>query len=336
MSYTINLGQWNSVFAVPSSVVDKYIKLATEAQLKVLLYILRHSGEEIGEDELSSDLRIDKQEVVNAIAFWTEQGLLAQMDNAVLKPAEPAASTLAAASKPEEKPGKPRTTVSRAQRPEPAFVAKLLKEDTNLAGLLEEAQTVLNKPLSPGDTATLVMLYNSFGLPCDVLAMMINYLASTGRADMRSIERTGLQWSDDGIKTAKEAELVIERAESSRSAWKSVSKLLGIRNIGNPTKSQLEHADRWVNIWGFSDEMITEAYERCVNSKGEYNIRYINAILQKWYDKRMFSLDTLREQEASVKRKPKTGGSKKNSSVFSADDASFDITKYENTSLFDD
>ena len=44
MSYHINLGQWNSVFAVPASLVDQHIKLASEAQLKVLLYILRHSG----------------------------------------------------------------------------------------------------------------------------------------------------------------------------------------------------------------------------------------------------------------------------------------------------
>ena len=49
MSYTIDLGQWNSIFAVPASVVDNHIKLATEAQLKVLLYILRNSGTELDE-----------------------------------------------------------------------------------------------------------------------------------------------------------------------------------------------------------------------------------------------------------------------------------------------
>ena len=336
MLYMIDLGQWNSVFAVPSSVVDKYIKIATEAQLKVLLYILRHSGEEISEETLSSALRIDATEAQNALSFWTEHGLLAQRDTGVLKPADTAVSTAEALSAPAEKPGKPRTAVSRAQRPEPAFVAKLLKEDTNLAGLLEEAQTVLNKPLSPGDTATLVMLYDSFGLPCDVIALMINHLASDGGANMRTIERTGIRWADDGIRTAEDAEREIERMAGSREAWGRVSSLLGIRNVGHPTKSQLEHADRWVNTWGFNDEMIAEAYERCVNTKGEYNIRYINAILQKWYDKRIFSLDALHEHEAAAKRKSKSGSASKKGSVFSADDASFDISKYENRSLFDD
>ena len=42
MNYSLDAGAWNSVFAVPSSVVDKYIKLADGASLKLLLYLLRH------------------------------------------------------------------------------------------------------------------------------------------------------------------------------------------------------------------------------------------------------------------------------------------------------
>ena len=77
MSYTIDLGQWNSIFAVPASVVDNHIKLATEAQLKVLLYILRNSGTELDDDRISSALHIDPAEVKNAVDFWTERGLIA-------------------------------------------------------------------------------------------------------------------------------------------------------------------------------------------------------------------------------------------------------------------
>ena len=37
MEYKLNLGSWNSVFAVPSDIVDKHLKLAGAVQLKVLL-----------------------------------------------------------------------------------------------------------------------------------------------------------------------------------------------------------------------------------------------------------------------------------------------------------
>lgn len=339
MSYQIHLGQWNSIFAVPSAVVDQYIKLANEAQLKVLLYLLRHAGEDIPDSSLSDALHISAEEVANALQFWTECELLKEEKGIYTPsghPTEAATAPAKTVSEPDEKQKKPHTTVSRAQRPDSLFVSKLLQEDPYLASLLEEVQSVLKKPLSSGDTATIVMLYDSFGLPCEVIGLLLNYLNSVGSANMRAIEKLGIRWSDEGIKTIADAEREIERMMSSREAWGRVSALLGIRNIGNPTKSQLEHADRWLNLWGFSDEMITEAYERCVNTKGEYNIRYINAILQRWHEKNLKSLDALKQEEASAKNKPKAKGKSGKGSVFSVEGASFDISKYESNSLFDD
>ena len=43
MEYFLNAGNFGSVFAVPISVVDNYIKLANEASIKVLLYMLRNN-----------------------------------------------------------------------------------------------------------------------------------------------------------------------------------------------------------------------------------------------------------------------------------------------------
>lgn len=339
MSYQINLGCWNEIFAVPAAVVDQHIKIASEAQLKVLLYLLRHSGKSLETSDIAKALNLSEQEAKNAVEFWSERELLTSVGDS-LAPAqgEQTASVSAPDTQPDipEKPKKPRTTVSRAQRPDPMFVSKLLKEDVYLASLLENVQSDLNKPLSPGDTAMIVMLYDTFGLPCEVIALLIEYLKSIGCANMRSIEKYGIRWADDGIKTVSDAQREIERMTNSREAWGSVSSLLGIRNIGNPTKSQLDHANRWVNEWGFSDEMIVEAYERCVNTKGEYNIRYINAILQKWNNKGIKSLDTLKEEESAAKNKQKKKKTSPKGSVFSTENASFDVSEYEESSLFDD
>ena len=332
MSYQINLGQWNSVFAVPSALVDRHIKLASQTQLRVILYLLRHSGENIGTESLCGALSISAEEAQNAVDFWIERGMIADHGGELAPAAAKAAETTQTSAK---KATVKRTTVSRATRPDSAFVAKVMQEDNNLVGLLDEAQTVLGKPLAPGDTATLVMLYISFGLPCVVLALMINYIASTGHGGIRAVEKLGLKWADDGVFTVEAAEAEIERMTQSREAWGRVSSLLGIRNVGIPTKAQQDYAYCWTVTWGFNDEMIVEAYERCVNTKGEYNIKYINAILKKWYEKRIFSLDELNRDEAASKKATKSKPSPKGS-VYSADNASFDITKYENQTLFDE
>ena len=338
MSYSINLGQWNHIFAVPASVADQHLKLATEAQLKVLLYLLRHAGENVSDEQLSQATAVSAEEASNAAAFWIERGVLIRNGGELTPPqaaAEASAVHAPAGEEPKAEPREHHTAVSRAVRPDTAFVTDLLREDKNLAGLLEEAQNVMQKPLSPGDTATLVMLYSTFGIPCEVLAMLLHYVASIGSANMRTVERIGISWSDAGIDTVEAAEHEIDRMIHSREAWGRVSSLLGLVTIGRPTQAQLMNADRWLNEWGFNDEMILEAYERCVNSKGAYHMSYLNAILKRWYEKRIFSLDALKASEAKAPaKKPQKKSAK--GSVFSAEGASFDLAQYEKQSLFDE
>ena len=54
MNYSINLGAWKSVFAVPSAVVDDYILLASSAAIKTLLYLLRHGGDSFSEKQIAN------------------------------------------------------------------------------------------------------------------------------------------------------------------------------------------------------------------------------------------------------------------------------------------
>ena len=336
MSYQINLGQWKSVFAVPSALVDQHIKIASEAQLKVLLYLLRHAEEELSDEQLSSALRLSEEEVKNAVDFWIERELLAHSEG-VLAPSAAVKTEQKPVIPAEEKPKKQHTALSRARRPDPDHVSKLLRENKLLSQFMEEAQGIMQKTLSPGDTATLVMLYDSFGLPCEVITLLIQHLSSTGNANMRSIEKMGINWADDGIRTVQDAEAKIAQLNASREAWGRVSSLLGIRNVGHPTKAQMENAHRWLDTWSFNDEMIVEAYERCVNTKGEYNMSYTNAILKRWHEKGINSLDRLREEESAKRHKPKAKARKSGKgSVFSVEGASFDVSQYENNSLFDD
>ena len=53
MEYTLHMGPWSSVFAVPTALVDRYIKLAGKEQLQVLLWMLRHGGEAVQPDLLA-------------------------------------------------------------------------------------------------------------------------------------------------------------------------------------------------------------------------------------------------------------------------------------------
>ena len=76
MLIELNIGKWGSIFPVPNSVVDEDIKLATENQLKVLLYVLRHNGDTLTEEILSDKLGINSDDVTDALNFWVSREVL--------------------------------------------------------------------------------------------------------------------------------------------------------------------------------------------------------------------------------------------------------------------
>jgi len=80
MDFMINPLKWNNSFAVPSEVVDKHIRLAGSVQLKVLLWMMRHSAEEKNMDEMSKDLGVSVADCSDALTFWSEMGLLVATD----------------------------------------------------------------------------------------------------------------------------------------------------------------------------------------------------------------------------------------------------------------
>lgn len=331
MSYKISLGAWGSVFAVPSSLVDAHLKLATESSLKVLLYILRNSDRDNSLEDIAKAVSVHPDEVKDAVDFWIERGLVTSTDSVLTATLATQVEVKSDTEQTEIPVSKKPRAMSRSVRPDPRFVARRLSESKDLASLMDEAQIALSKPLSSGDTATLVMLHDTDGLPCDVLALLINYCVSEGKGNMRAIERMGTQWASEGIFTIADAEQKIIRLSQSNNAWTKVSKLFGLKNIGSPTKSQLSYANVWCNEWKFSDDMILEAYERCVNQKGEYNIKYINGILAKWYSADIFNLDDLKTADENSSKKMSSKSAKQ-----SDRHASYDLETFESKSLFTD
>ncbi len=75
--YSTGAGAWNSVFAVPSDVVDKYIKLAGAAQLKVLLWLLRNNckRDKITANDIATALNMNPIDVKDCMEFWLNVGL---------------------------------------------------------------------------------------------------------------------------------------------------------------------------------------------------------------------------------------------------------------------
>ncbi|MBE6737263.1 MAG: DnaD domain protein [Ruminococcaceae bacterium] len=339
MAYLINLGGWGSVFAVPASIVDNGLKLASETQLKVVLYILRHGGERITDETVSEALSIHTEDVRDAIEYWVGKGLFISTGNELCvadnnqsndtpNVTEQIVSVSDEKAHKTEKKEKPRP-VSRSQKPEPAYVRARIKGDSKLKFLMDETASLLGKLLSQPDMATILMLHDTDGLPVDVILMLVGHCKEIGMGNMKYIEKTGIRWANDGVFTVNLAEEKIKSYSEFTSAWNTVATVFGIHLTGSPTEKQLEFAGRWVNEWMLSESMLRLAYERCVDIKGEVKLSYINGILKRWNENSLKTVDDVIKFDAQ-------SSSKKHKSKTSGDLASYDIDAYESKSIFDD
>ncbi len=326
MSINLNLGKWGGIFPVPNCVVDEEIRMATETQLKVLLFVLRNSQNSLTEKYVGEQLNIAEDDVKDAISYWIDRGVLgmggtlpesnAENNSVQTKEVEPAK---------ENQHKKPRA-VSRSQKPDSIFVAQRINTDPELSALLQEIETLFGRPISSGDTATVVMLHDTDGLPYDVLFMLVNYCHSIGKDNMKYIEKVGIAWASEEVTTVERAEEKIETLQLYGEAWTHIAMLFGIHNTGAPTKAQQENANRWINEWHFPDELLKEAYERCVNKKNSFSLTYTNGILKNW---KKYNINSLKELYAFEEKSERPKATPK------PNEASYDIEKYENFSLFD-
>lgn len=334
MGININLGAWNGVFAVPNDVVDKYIRLATEKQLKVLLWLLRNAGSEYTAEEIAQALSVHPLDIGDYIQFWVNAGLLCEMPQGLVpaqrqaeKPLPEEKADGQAQAQQEKVPAekkKPRA-LSRPQKPDSAYVAKRLSESGELSFLMEEAQVILGRPLSGGDSATLLMLHEDDGLPVDVILMILQYAVGEGKTAMRYIERVGADWASEDIDSVEKAEEKLRAIAGTKDAWRKVSRIFGLNSTGSPTKTQLECAGRWVNEWKYQEEMLRLAYETCVDTKGEYNLKYIDGIIKRWHSA---GITAPQDVENAKKPKKKETAQKRGTS--------YDIDELESLSMFDD
>ena len=337
MSYSINLGSWNSVFAVPCSVVDDNLKLAGSVQLKVLLWVLRHAGEPFEAKDIADALGIDRADVGDAMLYWRENGLISVDGETLSPPASTAADEKVEPAPLQQKvagpPEKPHHLLSRPQKPDSEFVAKRMAESKEIACLMQSAQQILGRLLSGGDLATLLMIHDDYGLPCDVIAMLIQYAVNAGRANMRYIEKAAIDWADNDINTHEKAEGRLNLLAKDQKAWRTVEQAVGSPHRA-PSKREESLAPIWVNEWKFSPEMIREAYDRTIDGAGKYQTAYMNKILERWHKDEITTAKQAADEEAEhvkARSSHKSGNGKQEKQK----KYTFDIDEYERTSMND-
>ena len=320
MEYRINPEVWKSVFAVPCMIVDENIKLSGAAQLKVLLWVLRHWGEEFETDDISDALGMQNADVKDCMQYWCEMGVMLKGETS--KQVE--VTVKESEDKKEQSTNK--VVVLKPEKPDSKHVAEMVLNDKDVAYMMNFAEGVFGRLLSNNDRSTLLFIHEYYAMPIGVMVMMLEYLSGAGKCNTKYIEQLAADWWNKGITTFEKAEQQIQYMTENEGY---VNKLLSVvGQSGRPaTKAEINAAVLWFGEWKLSEEMIKEAYEKSVMNTGKYTFAYMKKIVTSWHEKGINTLEKAKKEEQNYKK------TKSKSTEGYA--ATYDIAAYESVSAAD-
>lgn len=319
MAYRLNLGEWNDIFAVPKSVVNKYIKLAKEDYIKVLLVILANAGKSVSENEISELCGVSQVNVKDAILFWCEHNIIDLSENEITPFKSESCFAEAVTNeqadiKPIDKILKKDEGISEISVSENVKiktrapitlslyeVSERINSADELKWAVSQIEKLFSKLLTQSEISVIVFLYDYAGLSADIIIMIAEYCASIDKANMRFVEKTAYSWIDKGIDTHQKIENHITELITEKNNEALIKSAFGIwdRNL---TTKQKEYLPVWLEKWGFSVEMIKLAYEMCIDNTGKLAFPYINKILNSWYEKGIKTPKDVEDNEKSRKQ----------------------------------
>ncbi len=266
MGYFINPAALMPFFAVPCSLADKHLKLASPDAVRVLLFVLRNPEREISPETIAEFFKMDVFDVCDCLDYWVNAGVIGSQKEK--QPVE------------EEKAVK--TVRAKAIKPTRAEIARRGAESEKVRFLLNEAQIKFARPLSENESATLLWLLDDAGVDVSLILMAAQYSAQKGKCNIREIEKTCLDWADNSVTTIAEAEERIALLNRQETAWRMLTAVCGIEKR-NPSTKEREACDLFINEWGFSREMIKAAFDVCVDATGKFSLPYMKKVLAKWH-----------------------------------------------------
>ena len=279
---------------------NNIIRLACTIQLKVLSIIMKNSDKSYTSEQIASELRKNISDVEESLEFWTNLNIIKIND---------------ISAKNNKEDLKNKSTIKKVKK---EYIIERLENSDEIKYLLNEAEKIMGRPLSCSDINIFMSLKDVEGLPCNVILMLIQYCAKLGKASTRYIEKVGLDWARSDIDSVTKAEEKIKNLDYSRELWTKFEKIIGCTHR-SPTAKEKEAISRWFIDWKFDENMIKEAYDRCVDNKGSYKLSYMDGIIKKWKKSNITTIDEVnRFPKYKTKSKP-----------------SYNLEEYASLSIFD-
>ena len=327
MTYSVNPKYLNKGFYIPSVIVDKHLRLASGEQIKVLLLILRKAPEMLDENEIAKKLKYTVSDVEDYLQYWVMMGVLDENNEPVQdEPVKYIPKSDTPAKKEEPKPEKNNEPqpVPSYSKPSVSEIATRITESKEIANLFNELQSKLGKTIGYDGQCTFLLLHDRYGLPTEVIFMLVDYCIQLGKTGYSYIETVGIRWSEQEIDTIDRAAEKIASIDVVEKFWKKFTAATGISNP-KPTTAQRELIEKWLSR-KMNFDMIILAYEQMSEATGKLSFSYMDKVLDGWYNEGY-------KTPSDVKNAKKAKADASKAAREKGKEASYDLDKYSEKSI---
>lgn len=262
----------NDFINVPFDFIENYLPEANATFVKIYIYLLM-LGEKNAEksfNEIAKTLGILESDLVNAIDYWKEAGLIfADGEN------------IRFLSKKQDSV-KIEADLYADEDTEAQNIAEIITENSELSDMFMFAQEILGKTITEKDMQTIYWLYEDLKMPIQVILMLIEYCVSKGKNRISYIEKVAVSWNEMGLNNVEAVTNYLKSEEQKTGFLYSVRRLMGIADR-NLSQIEEQYLTKWHNEFLMSEEMIALAYEYCIIQTAKLSFPYMDKIITRWH-----------------------------------------------------
>lgn len=286
----------SDVTIVPNIFIDQFMPSANGAYVKVYLYLLRcfmGNCPEVTISSIADRLENTEKDIIRALTYWEKLNLLTLtrnsskditsirlVDLSIAQSVNPEINNdldseldeIAVSIHTETKPA--------IRQSYPADKVAQLTNNDEIKWALHIVEIYLDRPLKPMDLQLILYLYEELHFSPELIMYLYEYCVSKGKKNASYIEAVALTWAEEGIDTEEKAK---EATTAYNDHFNTVNKAFGLNRA--PGQIERQYITKWVEVFGFSDEIITEACNRTILRTQKPDFKYTDKILETWFKK---------------------------------------------------
>lgn len=254
---------------IDNAFIDDYLKEANGDFVKVYLLCLRlgYLREASSIEKIAAALNLLQADVAKAFDYWVNLGLMRYT---------------------------PEGFVQLLPIKEINSLEDKLCFDGSIKEMFEHVERLTARPLSSKELSIYMSMLEDFNFSPEVITLLVEYCSSKKKTDIRYIEKVGLAWHDNGIKSLDDAQNYITKHEEKWNSYRAILSFMGIKD-NEVSKPQEEFLEKWLFKFNMPIDIIQEAVRICTMRINESNFSYIDKILADWSKNGVKSINDIKK-----------------------------------------